>query len=81
MKLIDGTKLSAGVHRFPFEYVLPHDLPSSMEGVHGNIRYTISFVFTDPFFAENRFQFPFTIVKFLNFADNPFIRVSLRVFA
>lgn len=33
--------LPPGRHSYPFSYILPTQLPSSFEGVHGNIRYTI----------------------------------------
>lgn len=46
--ILSGTNrltLAKGQHQFPFSFVLPHQIPSSFEGVHGNVRYTIRAVY------------------------------------
>lgn len=42
------TELSAGVRTYPFTCALPPSLPSSFEGEHGHVRYTIKVVLDRP---------------------------------
>ena len=37
--LYDGPSLAAGTHKFPFEFILPKNIPSSYETRTGHIRY------------------------------------------
>ena len=37
--VFDGPSLEAGLHRFPFSFALPPNLPSSFEAHKGHVRY------------------------------------------
>ncbi|XP_071544112.1 arrestin domain-containing protein 3-like [Panulirus ornatus] len=39
-----GDKIHSGRHRFPFQFVLPHNIPSSFEATHGKVRYQVKAV-------------------------------------
>lgn len=55
--------------------MLPPNLPSSVEGEIGYIRYTASVVFDVPFWINNLFDEPFTVTKEVDLNDVPLFRV------
>jgi hypothetical protein len=41
----DHWEMNQGRHQYPFSFTLPNEIPSSFEGIHGYVRYTIRAVF------------------------------------
>lgn len=68
-------QLAAGTHQYSFQCYLPTDLPSSVEGEFGYIRYQMTVVFEVAFWPEQEFITPFTVIKPLNLNDSPMLRV------
>lgn len=73
--------LPPGVHHFTFEMFLPQNLPTSMEGDYGHIRYSVKIVMDIPMWIDKEFEFPFTVIKYMNLNIVPEWRVSFPVFA
>lgn len=71
----DNLTLPAGRHTYPFSFILPQQLPSSFEGKHGHIRYTITATVDRPWKSdyEAKVMIPLTSPLDLNFL--PGIRV------
>lgn len=69
-------KMVPGVHDYTFEFKLPSDLPTSIEGKHGNIRYTAIFVI-DAIYPEKRktLKIPFTVLRPFDLNADPEFRV------
>ncbi|XP_065342547.1 arrestin domain-containing protein 17-like isoform X1 [Cloeon dipterum] len=63
--------LTAGEHLFPFSYVLPTNLPSSFEGEHGHIRYTVRAVLDRPWTFDHEAKAAFTIISTLDLNTEP----------
>ena len=68
--------IAAGVHNFTFACQLPPDCPSSYEGQHGHIRYTVKVALVRPWKFDISFKRGFTVLRMtdLNF-ESPQIRV------
>ncbi|KAK7473577.1 hypothetical protein BaRGS_00035180 [Batillaria attramentaria] len=62
----DTTKLPAGRHTFPFCFVLPPNLPSSFEGAHGYVRYSVKGIIDKPWKFDHTTKRPFTIIGILD---------------
>ncbi|XP_061393223.1 arrestin domain-containing protein 17-like [Musca vetustissima] len=77
-KIFPGPKASiaVGVHTYTFACQLPYNCPSSFEGVHGHIRYTVKVVLQRPWKFDNVYNRAFTVLRVtdLNF-ESPQIRI------
>ncbi|XP_055295696.1 arrestin domain-containing protein 1-like [Sitodiplosis mosellana] len=69
--------LEAGVHNYTFEFMLPSNVPSSIEGKYGQIKYTVGVVLDVPLWTNKVFKEPFTLMKALNLNDYPSLREPL----
>lgn len=58
-----------------FQCMLPHGLPTSVEGEYGHIRYTASVVLDIPMWPDKEFEVPFTVIKGINLNAIPALRV------
>ena len=64
--------LSSGQHQFNFSFQLPHNIPSSYEGVHGTVRYFVRAILRRPWKFDYEYKFPFTVntIADLNYIYN-----------
>ncbi|XP_031619428.1 arrestin domain-containing protein 3-like isoform X2 [Contarinia nasturtii] len=67
----DSFYLDAGQYTYNFEFQLPHDLPSSFEGEHGDIRYNAKLVLIVPWWFNDTYKKPFTVIKTLDLNAKP----------
>lgn len=65
-----------GTYQYEFQIQLPYGLPTSLEGVHGHIRYAATVTLDRPRWANQTFEEAFTVIKPLNLNND----LSLRVF-
>ncbi|XP_075145130.1 arrestin domain-containing protein 17-like isoform X2 [Haematobia irritans] len=68
--------LATGVHTYTFACQLPSNCPSSFEGMHGHIRYTIKVSLVRPWKFDQNYKKAFTVLRItdLNF-ESPQIRI------
>ncbi|XP_025077865.1 uncharacterized protein LOC112554340 [Pomacea canaliculata] len=59
----DTFKLAAGRTTYPFCFVLPPNLPSSFEGAHGYVRYSVKGIIDKPWRFDHTTKRPFTIIS------------------
>lgn len=71
--------VSPGIHHYTFECFLPAELPTSMEGNHGHIRYNACVVMDIPMWPDKEFDCPFTVVKLIDLNLNPVLRVRFNL--
>lgn len=62
----NGFHLLPGTHTYSFACVLPERLPTSFEGGHGHVRYTIKVTLERPWKFDHTFQAGFTVLHQLN---------------
>ncbi len=48
--------LPVGVHTFPFDFQLPHNIPHSFEGQFGQVRYEVGVEMSRPGFLKNNYR-------------------------
>ncbi len=66
-------ELAAGKHEYPFSFTLPSAIPSSYEGIHGNIRYTMKAIIKRPWYKADLVsdEIPFTVNVNVGLNRNP----------
>ncbi|XP_055306658.1 arrestin domain-containing protein 17-like [Sitodiplosis mosellana] len=62
-------ELQPGTYKFTFEFTLPHQLPSSIEGDCGHIRYVAKVVCDMPMWVDKKFEEPFTVIRPTNLRE------------
>lgn len=69
-------KMASGAYDYPFEFKLPNDLATSIEGKHGHIRYFAIFVI-DAIYPEKKqsLNIPFSVIKPFDLNADPVFRV------
>lgn len=67
--------MHAGVYNYEFHCNLPAELPTSMEGDTGHIRYLTRVVVDIPMWLDARFEEIFTVIKQLDLNSDPALRV------
>lgn len=60
--------------------MLPPELPTSVEGSYGYIRYIVRVVLDFRLHPEMIFEEPFTVIKMINLNDEPALRVIKHFF-
>ncbi|XP_076472508.1 arrestin domain-containing protein 3-like [Babylonia areolata] len=60
------TKLPRGRHTFPFCFILPPNLPSSFEGAHGYVRYSVKGIIDKPWKFDHTCKRAFTVISILD---------------
>ncbi|XP_054004300.1 arrestin domain-containing protein 17 [Hylaeus anthracinus] len=55
-------EIQSGEHKFPFQCVLPTNLPSSFESDFGHVRYTVKAILDRPWKFDQEVKSPFTVV-------------------
>lgn len=80
--LISKTSLAAGQHSFPFEYILPIDLPSTFTGQSGKIYYTmratLKYIGVLSFKRSESVDVEFTVISSLDLNRIVALRVNDR---
>ncbi|XP_076629535.1 arrestin domain-containing protein 17-like [Colletes latitarsis] len=59
-------KIPEGYHEYPFQFQLPHNIPTSFEHKYGHIRYTVKVVIDRPFKFNHECKAAFTVVSMLD---------------
>lgn len=67
-------------YNYTFQCMLPAELPTSVEGKIGYIRYTVRVVVDIPMWPDDEFKVPFTVIKAINLNVLPALRVIHFVF-
>ncbi|XP_076628675.1 arrestin domain-containing protein 3 isoform X2 [Colletes latitarsis] len=64
----DNTRvqITAGHHEYPFEFQLPHNIPTSFEHRYGHIRYTVKAVIDRPWKFNHECKIAFSVVSNLD---------------
>lgn len=68
-------EIPQGIHTYGFSCDLPFNLPSSMEGTYGSIRYKVIITFEIPNYPDKIFEAGFTVLKTCNLNDFPELKV------
>lgn len=78
MKLLSGqeSKFGAGYYEYPFSFQLPHQLPTSFEGQHGNVRYFVRAKAERPWAFDYEFKAGFSVNTFVDLNQIPAAAVS-----
>lgn len=69
--------LQPGTYNYTFQCNLPIGLPTSVEGVHGYIRYSVTLNLDRPLWPDQEFEEGFTVIKPVNLNDQPTLRVRI----
>lgn len=63
--------LVPGVYNYTFQCNLPIGLPTSVEGIHGHIRYSATVSLIRPMWTDQEFEEGFTVIKPVDLNDQP----------
>lgn len=69
----------AKIHRFPFQFKLPSELPVSFEGTYGYIRYELLGIIESRLQPNGIFIAPITVLKAISVND-PGLQVFIYLF-
>lgn len=67
--------MQAGTYNYPFELNLPSDLPSSIEGRIGSVRYFIRVIIDNTVLTNEIFKRVLNVIRPLHLHDDPLYRV------
>lgn len=72
--------LVPGVYNYTFQCNLPIGLPTSVEGIHGHIRYSATVTLIRPMWTDQEFEEGFTVIKPVDLNDQPqlFVRIDTK---
>lgn len=73
--------LKPGTYNYEFQCMMPSDLPSSVEGSIGHIRYTACVVIDIPWWRSKEYELQFTVIKTIDLNDYPTLRVNRSLFS
>lgn len=71
-------ELPAGKHSYPFTCALPPTLPSSFEGEHGHVRYTVNITLDRPWKFDQNTKVAFTIVSAVDLNLNQRVKEPIK---
>jgi hypothetical protein len=76
----NAIEILPGLHTYSFSCTLPHQIPTSFEGQHGHIRYTIRLSLERPWKFDHVFRVAFTVLKpyDLNY-DTPILKIPSQM--
>ncbi|KAK7115750.1 hypothetical protein V1264_001566 [Littorina saxatilis] len=74
----DKTTLAKGCHTFPFCFVLPPHVPSSFEGFHGYVRYSVTGTIDKPWEFDHTCLRPFTVICLLDLNMDPNVQIPVQ---
>jgi len=69
--LFGGDHLGPGLHEFPFDYMIPPNVPTSFEGDYGCIRYTIQAEIVRNWLWNHRAKMNITVISILDLNQFP----------
>lgn len=69
--------LQPGTYNYAFQCNLPIGLPTSVEGDHGYIRYSVILTLDRPLWSDQDFKEQFTVINPLNLNVQPTLRVRI----
>lgn len=67
--------LEPAEHVYYFSFSLPMEIPSSFVGEYGYITYAASVILVIPWWIDDTFKQPITIIKRIDLNDNPTLHV------
>lgn len=70
--------LQPGTYNYTFEFKLPNNVPSSIEGDCGWIQYAVNVVVDISIWADQKFEQTFTVIQPINL--NPSLKVIYSIF-
>ena len=74
--VIASVKLEPGDHNHTFEFPIPTNVPSSIEGSFGHIRYTVQVVIDVPLRLNKKLKETITVINAINLNDDLSLRVN-----
>lgn len=74
----EATQIAAGTYKYNFMVELPKQLPESLSGSKGTIRYTIEVIFDIPWSFNKEFKKSFTVVRNDNLNDSSELKIPLQ---
>lgn len=78
LKIAD-IKVEPGNYKYNFQCNLPAELPTSVEGGYGYIRYTARVVLDIPLWTDTEFKERFTVIKPLDLNQDPALHVITKI--
>lgn len=69
-------RMMPGIYSYRFQCVIPPNIPSSVEGSIGHIRYSACLTIDIPMFQSKEFQQHFVVLKTIDLNNYPVLRVS-----
>lgn len=69
-------QLKPGIYNYTFQCMMPSDLPSSVEGSIGYIRYTACVVVDVPMWRNKEFELQFSVIRAIDLNEYPSLRVK-----
>ncbi|VVC26826.1 Arrestin-like, N-terminal,Immunoglobulin E-set,Arrestin C-terminal-like domain [Cinara cedri] len=72
------SKLEEGEHVYPFNISLPHQLPSTFNGEHGHVRYSVKVVIDIPWGKDKEKETIFEVISPLNLNDEPSLAEPIK---
>ncbi|XP_077295999.1 arrestin domain-containing protein 17-like [Arctopsyche grandis] len=77
-KQTDTAKLTAGVHRLPFSFILPRSAPSSFRGNHGKVKYKAQIVLKRPFKFDSTSEFVLNVLAVVDLNTLPSVQLPVK---
>lgn len=74
----ESITLQPDVYKYEFSCKLPEELPTSLEGTYGNIRYTTAVTINVPIWPDKIFEKGFTVIKAVNLNEMFELKVCVR---
>lgn len=74
----DHPILGAGRNTYPFIFNLPQNLPSSFEGAHGRVRYSLNACIDKPWKFDHNCNLVFTVLSLLDLNVQPDVLVGAQ---
>lgn len=76
---IVNVQVDPGTYKYNFQCILPAELPTSVEGKLGHIRYTARVVIDFSFWINKEFKQRFTVIKAVDLNNDPTLRVIFSI--
>lgn len=77
--LSEETELVPGVYDYPFQYALPSQLPSTMEEIHGTVRYYTQATLDKPWTMDNVIREAFTVNSYNDLSTMPELKLPVEI--